>query len=266
VPLDADGIDPDALEATLERLAVEGRRVKLLYLVPNFHNPAGVTLAAGRRQRVVDLARAHDVLILEDNPYGLLGFDGPAPDALRAIDPDNVVYLGTLSKVFCPGLRVGWALVPPALRDRLILVKEAADLCSSNLTEAIAARWFGEQRWRDTIKSFRELYRERRDATVEALHEGFGDNGVHWTDPDGGFYVWVTLPEALDAKAMLPKALNARVAYVPGSAFYADDQGAASLRLCYSYPTPDRIREGVRRLVGVVSEELDLLRALGAGP
>jgi 2-aminoadipate transaminase len=267
VPLDPDGMDPDALEATLQRLAADDRRVKLLYVVPNFHNPAGVTLAAERRARVVELARRFDVLIVEDNPYGLLGFDGRVTDALRALDPDNVVYLGTLSKVFCPGLRVGWALVPPALRDRLILVKEAADLCSSNLTEAIAARWFGQQPWRDTIKSCREVYRERRDATVDALREGFGaDDGVHWTDPAGGFYVWVTLPEALDAKLMLPKALNARVAYVPGSAFYADGQGAASLRLCYSYPTPDRIREGVRRLVSVVAEELDLLRALGGVP
>jgi 2-aminoadipate transaminase len=299
VPLDADGLDPDALESALDRLAAEGRRVKFLYVVPNFHNPAGVTLAAERRARVVELARDHDVLILEDNPYGLLGFDGQRLDALRAIDPDNVVYLGTLSKVFCPGLRVGWALVPPALRDRLILVKEAADLCSSNLTEAIAARWFAERPWRDTIKSFRELYRERRDATVEALREGFGTfdpahigtnlrpvfgtsgpshtgtehrpvlgagDSVRWTNPDGGFYVWVTLPEALDTKVMLPKALNARVAYVPGNAFYGDGQGASSLRLCYSYPTPDRIREGVRRLVGVVNEELDLLRALGGLP
>jgi 2-aminoadipate transaminase len=280
VPLDADGLDPDVLEATLDRLAAEGRRVKFLYVVPNFHNPAGVTLAEERRGRVIELARRHDVLILEDNPYGLLGFDGQVPDALRSMDPDNVVYLGTLSKVFCPGLRVGWALVPPALRDRLILVKEAADLCSSNLTEAIAARWFAEQPWRDTIKSFREIYRERRDATVEALREGFGTSspapggmdgrpasaavdGVRWTDPDGGFYVWLTLPEALDTKVMLPKAINARVAYVPGNAFYADGQGSSSLRLCYSYPTPDRIREGVRRLVGVVAEELELLRALG---
>jgi len=142
VPLDDDGLDPDALAATLERLERDGRRVKFLYTVPNFHNPAGVTLAAGRRERVLEIARRHNVLVLEDNPYGLLGFEGDPPDALRALDPDNVVYLGSLSKVFCPGLRIGWALVPPALRERLILVKEAADLCSSSFTQAVAYRWF----------------------------------------------------------------------------------------------------------------------------
>jgi DNA-binding transcriptional MocR family regulator len=161
---------------------------------------------------------------------------------------------------------VGWALVPPALRDRLILLKEAADLCSSNLAMAVAYHYFAENPWRETIKTFREVYRERRDTTLDALREGFGETGadVTWNVPDGGFYVWVTLPEELDTRAMLPKAINARVAYVPGNAFYADDRsGSSSLRLCYSFPTPDRIREGVRRLTGVVAEELDLIKALG---
>jgi DNA-binding transcriptional MocR family regulator len=185
------------------------------------------------------------------------------PTALRARDPDNVVYLGTLSKTFCPGLRVGWALVPPALRDRLILLKEAADLCSSSLAQAVAYRYFAEHAWRDTLKAFREIYRERRDAMLDALREGFPE-GVHWTHPEGGFYVWVTLPAQLDTKVMLPKALDARVAYVPGNAFYANPgEGASKLRLSYCFPPVERIREGVRRLGGVVSEELDLLRALG---
>jgi 2-aminoadipate transaminase len=262
VPLDSDGLDPDALDHTLARLNDEQRRVKFLYTVPNFHNPAGVSLAESRRDRVLEVARRHDVLVIEDNPYGLLGFDGPSPSALRARDEENVVYLGTLSKTFCPGLRVGWALVPPALRDRLIMLKEAADLCTSNLTEAIAYRFFAENPWRDTIKAFREVYRERRDATLEALDDAF-PSGVSWTRPTGGFYVWVTLPEQLDAKVMLPKALGKRVAYVPGTGFYADGQGISELRLCYSSPTPERIREGVRRLAGVISEELDLLHALG---
>jgi DNA-binding transcriptional MocR family regulator len=271
VPMDADGLDPDALEVTLDRLAAESRRVKFLYTVPNFHNPAGVTLAEDRRDRVLEVARRHDVLVVEDNPYGLLGFEGPVPDALRARDADNVVYLGTLSKIFCPGLRVGWALVPPALRDRLILVKEAADLCSPQFSQAIAYHYFAGNPWRETIKTFREVYRERRDATIDALREGFGEGideaGVTWTEPDGGFYVWVNLPGGLDTRAMLPKAINARVAYVPGNAFYADDQqGRSHLRLCYSFPTPERIHEGVRRLTGVVAEELDLMRAIRGLP
>src|SRR6266545_2289712 len=258
-------VDPDALADTLARLERDGRRVKFLYTVPNFHNPAGVTLAADRRDRVVELARRHNVLILEDNPYGMLGFERDPPDALRARDPDNVVYLGTLSKVFCPGLRIGWALVPPALRERLVLVKEAADLCSSSFTQAVAYRYFAGYPWRETLKTLRDVYRERRDVTLESLAEEF-PTGVTWTRPTGGFYVWVRLPDHLDARAMLAKAISARVAYVPGGAFYADGQGGSCLRLSYCFPPPARIREGVRRLAGVVEEELDLLRALGGVP
>jgi 2-aminoadipate transaminase len=265
VPLDDDGLDPDALAATLERLERDGRRVKLLYTVPNFHNPAGVTMAAGRRERILELARRHEVLVLEDNPYGMLGFESDPPDALRALDPDNVVYLGSLSKVFCPGLRIGWALVPPALRERLVLVKEAADLCSSSFTQAVAYRWFANYPWKETLKGLRELYRERRDVMLEALTEDVPD-GVNWTRPAGGFYVWVRLPDHLDARAMLAKAITARVAYVPGGAFYADGQGGSCLRLSYCFPPPDRIREGVRRLGGVIDEELALARALGGLP
>ncbi len=265
VPLDDEGLDPDALADTLARLERDGRRVKFLYTVPNFHNPAGVTLAVDRRDRVIELARRHNVLILEDNPYGMLGFEHDPPDALRARDPDNVVYLGTLSKVFCPGLRIGWALVPPALRERLILVKEAADLCSSSFTQAVAYRWFAGYPWRETLKTLRDVYRERRDVILDALAEDF-PAGVTWTRPAGGFYVWVRLPDQLDSRAMLAKAITARVAYVPGGAFYADGQGGSCLRLSYCFPPPERIREGVRRLAGVVEEELDLLRALGGVP
>jgi 2-aminoadipate transaminase len=265
VPLDDHGLDPEALAMALQRLDQEGRRVKFLYTVPNFHNPAGVTLAEERRGRVLELARRHDVLVVEDNPYGMLGFEADPPQALRARDADNVVYLGTLSKVFCPGLRVGWALVPPALRERLVLVAEAANLSHSNLTQAVAYRYFSGYPWRETLKSLREVYRERRDAMLEALGEDFPAE-VDWTHPRGGFYVWVRLPDGLDTRAMLAKAITARVAYVPGGAFYADGQGGSHLRLSYCFPTPDRIREGVRRLAGVVEEELDLVRALGGVP
>ena len=264
VPMDGDGLVPDILEETLAVLRREGRRVKFLYTVPNFHNPAGVTLAEARRDRVLELARRHRVLILEDNPYGLLGFEGDPPDALRARDPDNVVYLGTLSKVFCPGLRIGWALLPPALTERMVIVKEAADLSSSNLTQAIAYRYLAHYPWKETLKSLREVYRTRRDAVLAALEEFFTPElGCAWTRPKGGFYVWLRLPEQLDSRAMLAKAITARVAYVPGGAFYANGQGSSFLRLCYSFPPPERLREGIHRLAGVVREEQALARALG---
>lgn len=267
VRLDDDGLDPDKLDAELGRLASEGRRVKFLYTVPNFHNPAGVTLSEERRDRVVEIARRHGLLVLEDNPYGLLGFEGSPPDALRAREADSVVYLGTISKTFAPGLRIGWALAPPAIRERLILVKEAADLSSSNFAQAVAYRYFAGYPWQETLKELRDLYRERRDAMLEALAEHFPpESGVTWTRPRGGFYVWVKLPDPLDARAMLAKAISARVAYVPGGSFFADDQGGSNLRLSYCYPPPDRIREGVRRLAGVVADELELLRAIGGMP
>src|SRR6266536_1007787 len=252
-PLDDDGLDPDGLAQVLSRLEHEGKRVKLLYTVPNFHNPAGVTMSAARRDVVLELARRHNLLVIEDNPYGRLGFESDPPSALRSQDADNVVYLGSLSKVFCPGLRIGWALVPPSLRERMVIVKEAADLSSSNFAQAMAYRYFAEYPWRETLKELRVIYRERRDAMLEALDEEF-PAGVRWTGPQ------------LDTRAMLAKAIAARVAYVPGGAFYADGQGASFLRLSYCFPSPERIREGVRRLSGVIAEELDLVRALGGVP
>lgn len=264
-PLDEDGLDPDALAIALRRLRQDGKRIKLLYTVPNFHNPAGVTLRADRRSRVLELARQYNVLVVEDNPYGRLGFESDPPPALRSEDADNVVYLGSLSKIFCPGLRIGWALVPPSLRERMIIVKEAADLSSSNFAQAMAYRYFAAYPWRETLKELRVIYRERRDAMLEALTEEF-PAGVRWTRPQGGFYVWADVGPQLDTRAMLAKAIAARVAYVPGGAFYADGQGASFMRLSYCFPTPERIREGVHRLAGVISEEIDLVRALGGVP
>jgi DNA-binding transcriptional MocR family regulator len=260
--MDENGLDPDALAIVLSQLAREDKHVKFVYTVPNFHNPAGVTMSAERRGQVLELARRHNALIIEDNPYGRLGFENDPPPALRSEDADNVVYLGSLSKIFCPGLRIGWALVPPALRERMVMVKEAADLSSSNFAQAMAYRYFAQYPWRETLKELRVIYRERRDAMLRALEEEFPP-AVRWTRPTGGFYVWADLGSQLDTRSMLAKAITARVAYVPGGAFYADGQGASCLRLSYCYPTPDEIREGVRRLAGVIEEEFDLLRALG---
>ena len=261
VAMDAEGLDPVVLEETLLRLAAEGRRVKLLYTVPNHHNPAGVTLAGARRELVLEVARRHGVLVLEDNPYGLLGFDGDPLPALRAHDADGVVYLGSFSKTFAPGLRVGWALAPPAVRDKLVLASESAILCPSAFAQATVAGYLRCCDWLGQVKAFREMYRERRDAMVAALDEQLP--GASWTVPDGGFYVWVGLPHGVDATAMLPRAVTGRVAYVPGTAFYADGSGSGHLRLSYCYPTPERIREGVRRLGVVVRAEVDLVETFG---
>jgi DNA-binding transcriptional MocR family regulator len=263
VPMDDDGLQPEALADTLLRLRREGRRVKLLYTVPNFQNPAGVTLSVARRPEIVEVARRHGVLVVEDDPYGLLGFDGDPLPAMHTLDPDGVIYLGSFSKTFAPGFRVGWAVAPHAVRERLVLASEAAILCPSAFSQLAVASYLDSHDWKHQIGVFRDLYRLRRDATLESLADLLPQ--ARWTVPAGGFYVWVTLPADLDAKAMLPRAVTERVAYVPGTAFYADDQGRDQLRLCYCYPTPERIREGVRRLATVVEAELEMQATFGGG-
>ena len=257
VAMDDDGLIPEALEEAIRRAGAAGRRAKFLYTVPNFHNPAGVTLAAGRRHRILEICRREGLLVVEDNPYGLLGFDGEPMRALRADDDEGVVYLGTFSKTFAAGVRVGWAVAPAAIRDKLILAAESAVLCHSSFAQLTVREYLATQPWQEQIKTFRELYRERRDATLSALSRMMPP-GCHWTRPAGGFYVWLGLPDGVDAKAMLPRAISSRVAYVPGTGFYADGSGGRYARLCYSFPDPARISEGVRRLASVIQTEIQL--------
>lgn len=262
-PMDADGLIPEALESTLARLAAEGKRVKFLYTVPNYHNPGGVTLTLERRPRILEICRRFKVLVLEDNPYGLLGFDRDPLPAMRSMDEEGVIYLGSFSKTFAPGFRVGWAVAPHAVREKLVLASESAILCPSNASQMAISAYLDHSDWQGQIKKFREQYRERRDAMISALEEMIPE--ASWNVPDGGFYVWVKLPEGLNAKSMLPRAVTARVAYVPGTAFFYDGTGGDHIRLSFCYPTPERIREGIRRLAGVVDAELETVRIFGTG-
>lgn len=264
VLMDENGLIPEALDEAIARLGAAGRRAKFLYTVPNYHNPAGVTLAAERRRRILDICAAAGLLIVEDNPYGLLGFEGEPLRALRADDADGVVYLGSFSKTFASGVRVGWALAPPAVREKLVLAAESAVLCQSSLAQLLVREYLCTQPWRDQVKIFRELYLQRRDAMLGAL-QSLMPAGCEWTRPAGGFYVWLRVPDGLDTKAMLPRAVHSRVAYVPGTGFYADGQGAQHMRLSYCLPEPDRIREGVRRLAGVMEAEIELRDTFGSG-
>jgi len=261
VASDNDGLVPTALEERILNLKAAGERIKFLYTVPNFHNPAGTTMSQERRPQIVEICQRHGVLVLEDNPYGLLGFDREPYDALRTLSDEGVVYLGTFSKTFAPGLRVGWALAPHAVREKLVLASESAILCPSAFAQMTVSTYLATSDWMAQIKVFRELYRERRDAMVQALSALLPS--ASWTHPDGGFYVWLTLPEGMNAKAMLPRAVTERVAYVPGTAFFADGTGQRNVRLSYCFPDPDRIREGVRRFAGVVQSELELLETFG---
>lgn len=262
VEIDADGVVPEALEATMQRLEREGRTIKFFYCLPNFHNPAGVTLSEERRPQVIEICRRHHVLIVEDNPYGLLGFEGQTYTALKTLAPNDVVYLGSFSKIFAPGYRVGWAVAPPAIREKMKLASEAAILCPSSVGQFSISMYLDNFDWKRQIEEFRGMYKDRRDAMVAALDEFMPM--CTWNVPDGGFYVWVGLPDGLDAKDMLPRAVTNLVAYVSGTAFFAGGRaGRDHMRLSFCYPEPVEIREGVRRLSEVVSRDLELHEIFG---
>jgi 2-aminoadipate transaminase len=265
VPMDEHGLIPEALREHITRLKAAGRRVKFLYTVPTFHNPAGVTLSWERRLEILEIARQNDILVLEDNPYGLLYFGEKPPAAMRSVERDGVVYLGTFSKTLAPGFRVGWALAPHAIREKLILANEAAVLSPSSFSQLVISEYLRNADWQGQIDTFRGVYRERKEAMISALQEHLPE--LSWTNPNGGFYVWLTLPPHLDSKAMLPRAVTELVAYTPGTAFYGDGAGAQNIRLSFCYPTPENIKIGVRRLANVINGEQDLLDTFaGTGP
>ena len=265
VPMDEHGLIPEALREHIARLKAAGRKVKFLYTVPTFHNPAGVTLSWERRLEILEIAKANDILVLEDNPYGLLYFGSRPPEAMRSVEQDGVVYLGTFSKTLAPGFRVGWALAPHAIREKLILANEAAVLSPSSFSQLVISEYLSDADWKGQIDTFRGVYRERKETMISALEEYLPE--LSWTNPNGGFYVWLTLPSHLDSKAMLPRAVTELVAYTPGTAFFADGSGAQNIRLSFCYPTPESIRVGVRRLSNVINGEQDLLDTFaGTGP
>jgi 2-aminoadipate transaminase len=262
IEMDADGMPIDVLEATLDRLEREGRRPKFIYTIPNFQNPGGVTMSLPRRRRLVEVAAERELLVLEDNPYGLLRYEGEAlPTLLSLSGGQYTIYLGTFSKILSAGLRLGWAVAPAPVLAKMNLGKQAADLCSSSLTQHFVSAYFAEGRWESYLESLRELYRGRRDVLLEALREHFPEQ-ASWTEPHGGLFVWVTLPEALDTTDLLARALQRNVAFVPGRGAYLDGRGGSSMRLNFSGVSEADIREGVRRIGEVIAEQLELLGAL----
>ncbi|MDO5033828.1 MAG: PLP-dependent aminotransferase family protein [Actinomycetaceae bacterium] len=261
VEMDDGGLIPEALEEAIRRVRAAGQKIKFLYTIPNFHNPAGVTLLEERRPQIVEICRREHILIVEDNPYGLLGFNSDPLPALQSYNPEGVVYLGSFSKMFAPGFRIGWALAPHAIRDKLILASESAILSPSMVGQMAIEQYLSNYDWYSQVKTYRQMYRERGETMMKALSDFLPD--LKWTVPDGGFYTWVTLPEGLDAKAMLPRAVTGLVAYVSGTAFYADGRGGDHMRLSFCYPPPEEIREGVLRLSKVINAERELVEMFG---
>ena len=261
ITMDRDGMMIEELEATLARLDREGRRPKFIYTVPNFHNPAGVTLSLQRRHELIRIAAEHELLIFEDNPYGLLRYEGEPLPTLYSLDNDFVVYAGTFSKILSAGVRIGWLVAPPAVKAKLVLGKGSADLCSSSISQYFIAEYFASVAWRDYVRSLSELYRRRRDAMLDALAEHLPREAT-WTHPEGGLFVWATLPDYIDTTDLLARAIEERVAFVPGRAAYVDGRGGSSMRLNFSGVTEDEIREGIRRLGEVIREQVALYSTL----
>ena len=262
IEMDADGMRIDLLEQALDRLARDRRTPKFIYTVPTFQNPAGVTMSLERRRRLVRLASERELLVLEDNPYGLLRYDGAPLPPLYALDGgEYVIYLGTFSKILAPGLRLGWAAAPRPVLEKLGLGKQGTDLCSSTFAQHFVVEYFARRDWRDLIAALRALYRRRRDTMLEALAEHF-PREAEWTRPAGGLFIWATLPEYIDTTDLLARALRERVAFVPGRAAYLDGRGGAAMRLNFSSVGEDDLREGIARIGNVVNEQVRLYSTL----
>lgn len=262
VDMDGDGMRVDLLEETLDRLEAEGRRPKFVYTVPSFQNPGGVTLSLPRRKRLVEVARERELLVLEDNPYGLLRYEGEPLPTLYSLDGGvYVMYLGTFSKIFSPGLRLGWVVAPPPVLARINLGKQQTDLCSSTLAQLLVQAYFAHHDWRDYVGSLTEIYRARRDAMLDALAEHFPPQ-AEWTRPGGGLFIWATLPDFIDTSDLLAAALRDNVAFVPGEGAFLDGRGRSSMRLNFSNADEDGIREGIRRIGEVVKEQVALYGTL----
>jgi 2-aminoadipate transaminase len=289
IEIDSDGMPIDELEAVLDRLAAEGRRPKFIYTIPNFQNPGGVTMSLPRRRRLIEVARERELLILEDNPYGLLRYEGEPLPTLYSLDATNgnppvpaissgagggegaasdlVIYLGTFSKILSPGLRLGWAVAPPAVLEKLNLGKQGADLCSSPMTQLFVSAYFAERAadgraaWIEYVERLRNLYRRRRDVMLESLAEHFGGR-ASWTRPEGGLFIWATL-EGIDTTDLMGRSKG--VAFVPGRSAYMDvdgRRGANSMRLNFAGVPDEDIREGIRRIGAIARPDTGLMGAL----
>jgi 2-aminoadipate transaminase len=262
IDMDSDGMRIDLLEETLDRLEREGRRPKFVYTVPTFQNPAGVTMSAPRRRRLVEVAHERELLVLEDNPYGLLRYEGEPLPTLYSLDGGvYVMYLGTFSKILSPGIRLGWVAAPPPVLEKINLGKQGADLCTSTLSQLMVDAYFEGARWRDYVHDLTGVYRSRRDAMLDALAEHFPPQ-AEWTRPAGGLFVWATLPDFIDTTDLLARALRENVAFVPGAAAFLDGRGQSSMRLNFSASGEDEIREGIRRLGEVIREQVALYGTL----
>lgn len=256
VELDEEGMRADLLETLLESMKKAGKRAKFLYCVPDFQNPTGITMSHERRRQIVEICQRHNLLIIEDSPYRELRFDGQnVPTLYSLAKPGSVVLLGTMSKILCPSFRIGWVVACEEITDKIVVAKQSADLCTSLFTQRIAARYMQKGYMNERIAKTVEIYRRKRDVMLGAF-EKYMPDGVRWVKPEGGLFLFLTVPESIDCQDLFHKAIAEKVAFVIGSAFYPDGSGHNTMRLNFSFCSEEQIEEGVKRLARVIAAEL----------
>ncbi len=254
VTLDDDGMDVDELEEKIKESRKKGKNLKMIYTIPTFQNPAGVVMSEERRKRIVEIAEENNLLLVEDDPYGKLRFDGKPLKPLKAHD-ENVIYLGTFSKILAPGFRLAYVIAPEEVTKKMVIAKQSVDLCTPTFTQSIAYRFIRDGYMERHIPRIIEMYKRKRDLMLEVLDEYFPE-GCRWTHPHGGMFLWATLPEHIDTKEMFKDAIKEKVAYVHGRAFYVDGGGSNAMRLNFSNPSDEEITEGIKRLGKVIEKKL----------
>lgn len=253
VELDEHGMIPEKLEETIRRLEKEGRRPRFIYVIPDFQNPAGVTIPEARRKQILEIARRGEYLIVEDTPYRQLRYSGKSQATFQSMAPDIVLSLYTFSKILLPGFRLGWACGPDWIVDKMVMAKQAVDLCTPPFNQAITHSMLVNGALEKGLETTIALYSNRKDLMLKCLKSEFADiPGVTWTKPEGGLFLWLTLPEGMNTEELFEQAVDEQVAYVPGSAFYPANDNFRSMRLNFSYAEEEQIEEGVKRLAKVV--------------
>jgi 2-aminoadipate transaminase len=261
VASDSGGIIPEALEEQLKSLTTEGHRIKFVYLVPTFDNPTGCTLSVERRRRIYEIATRFDILIIEDDPYGLVRFEGEPVPPIKSLDTEGrVAYLGSFSKILAPGFRVGWLAADSTLQRKAVVAKQAQDICTTVFGQYCVFEAMAHNILFSHIKTICNLYKGKRDLMLAAIAKEFPP-GVRWNRPNGGLFLWLELPGGIDATELLPKAIQHDVAYVTGKPFFPDGTGHNTLRLNFSYADDAHILEGVRRLARVIAGELEMIQS-----
>ena len=235
----------------LEQVKAEGKKVKFLYMIPDFQNPSGESLTLEERQMLVDLASEHDFLIVEDSPYRELRYEGEPVPTMYSLSPDRVIHLGSFSKIFAPGFRLGWAIAHPQLLDKIYVCKQSLDLCPPIFDQYVAAEFLESGRLDENLQRSIALYKGKRDLLLGLLEE-YMPEGVSWTHPEGGLFLFLTMPEGFDAVKFYDTALDAGVAYVAGEFFHPDGSGKNTMRMNFSFMTHERITEGVKLLASIL--------------